>query len=148
MKIDSDVKCHNGFSCQRARPLASTSILARCNRETVIITSGVSRPFPRLGRRLASMIPEARFVPLESNNHLLMKGEPAWPRFVEEVRRFLGCEIASPLSTAQTSGIRTCPTCGRIFTDESLNYCLDDGTRLAVSTDNASTQILRTLSDM
>jgi hypothetical protein len=97
------------------------------------------------------MIPEARFVPLESNNHLLMKGEPAWARFVEEVRRFLGCEIESPLSAAQTSGIKTCPRCGRIFTDASLNYCLDDGTRLAVSaTDDASTQILPTrfLSDM
>lgn len=42
------------------------------------------------GRRLASMIPRAKFVPLESRNHLLMDHEPAWTVFVEEVRRFLG----------------------------------------------------------
>ena len=41
------------------------------------------------GRRIASMIPGARFVPLESANHLLMEDEPAWPRFLEEVRQFL-----------------------------------------------------------
>jgi hypothetical protein len=38
---------------------------------------------------MASMIPDARFVPLESTNHLLLENEPAWPRFVSEVRNFL-----------------------------------------------------------
>jgi len=41
------------------------------------------------GRKLATLIPEARFVPLESKNHILLESEPAWTRFVEEVRRFL-----------------------------------------------------------
>jgi pimeloyl-ACP methyl ester carboxylesterase/DNA-binding CsgD family transcriptional regulator len=41
------------------------------------------------GRRVARGIPGARFVPLESNNHILLRDEPAWRRFVDEVRDFL-----------------------------------------------------------
>jgi len=41
------------------------------------------------GRKLAAMIPGARFVPLESPNHILLEHEPAWARFVDEVHRFL-----------------------------------------------------------
>ncbi|MDP6344403.1 MAG: alpha/beta fold hydrolase, partial [Alphaproteobacteria bacterium] len=41
------------------------------------------------GRRLAAMIPNARFVPLEGANHLILEDEPAWPRFLNEVRNFL-----------------------------------------------------------
>jgi pimeloyl-ACP methyl ester carboxylesterase/DNA-binding SARP family transcriptional activator len=43
----------------------------------------------REGRLLASLIPDSRFVSLDSNNHLLLADEPAWPRFVEEMDRFL-----------------------------------------------------------
>jgi pimeloyl-ACP methyl ester carboxylesterase/DNA-binding CsgD family transcriptional regulator len=42
------------------------------------------------GRRLATLIPSARFVPLESRNHVLLKDEPAWPRFLQEFRAFVG----------------------------------------------------------
>jgi pimeloyl-ACP methyl ester carboxylesterase len=42
------------------------------------------------GRMLASLIPGARFVPLESRNHVLLEHEPAWTRFLAEVRGFLG----------------------------------------------------------
>jgi class 3 adenylate cyclase/pimeloyl-ACP methyl ester carboxylesterase len=42
------------------------------------------------GRKMAAMIPGARFVPLEGSNHLLIESEPAWPRFLAEVRSFLG----------------------------------------------------------
>jgi pimeloyl-ACP methyl ester carboxylesterase/DNA-binding CsgD family transcriptional regulator len=41
------------------------------------------------GRELAARIAGARFVLLESRNHVLMEGEPAWERFVAEVREFL-----------------------------------------------------------
>jgi pimeloyl-ACP methyl ester carboxylesterase/DNA-binding winged helix-turn-helix (wHTH) protein len=41
------------------------------------------------GRKLAALIPGARFVPLEGRNHVLLESEPAWPRFVEQVRSFL-----------------------------------------------------------
>lgn len=41
-------------------------------------------------RRLAAQIPGSRFVPLESDDHLLLETDPAWPRFVHEIERFLG----------------------------------------------------------
>ena len=41
------------------------------------------------GRRLASLLPDARFVTLESDNHILQEGEPAWEAFLAEVRAFL-----------------------------------------------------------
>ena len=41
------------------------------------------------GRLLASLIPGARFVPIESRNHLLLENEPGWRRWLEEVRAFL-----------------------------------------------------------
>jgi serine/threonine protein kinase/pimeloyl-ACP methyl ester carboxylesterase/tetratricopeptide (TPR) repeat protein len=42
------------------------------------------------GRRLAALIQGSRFVPLDSNNHILLRTESAWQRFLKEVRNFLG----------------------------------------------------------
>jgi ATP/maltotriose-dependent transcriptional regulator MalT len=42
------------------------------------------------GRLLATLIPRARFVALESRNHILLADEPAWTQFQAELRRFLG----------------------------------------------------------
>lgn len=41
------------------------------------------------GRLMASHIPGAQFIALDSRNHLLMENEPAWPLLVEEVTTFL-----------------------------------------------------------
>lgn len=41
------------------------------------------------GRLLASMIPTARFITLDSKNHILLENEPAWEHFLSEVRAFL-----------------------------------------------------------
>jgi DNA-binding winged helix-turn-helix (wHTH) protein/alpha-beta hydrolase superfamily lysophospholipase len=41
------------------------------------------------GRRIAAAIPGARFVELDSFNHVIVENEPAWPRFLEELERFL-----------------------------------------------------------
>jgi pimeloyl-ACP methyl ester carboxylesterase/DNA-binding CsgD family transcriptional regulator len=40
-------------------------------------------------RHLASNIAGARLVPLDSDNHIVLEHESAWPVFVDEVRRFL-----------------------------------------------------------
>jgi RNA polymerase sigma factor (sigma-70 family) len=42
------------------------------------------------GRRLASLLPDARFVTLETENHILQEAEPAWEAFLSGVRAFLG----------------------------------------------------------
>jgi pimeloyl-ACP methyl ester carboxylesterase/DNA-binding CsgD family transcriptional regulator len=49
------------------------------------------------GRMLATLIPGARFVPLESPNHILLADEPAWQQFRAELHAFLGT-TATPLA--------------------------------------------------
>jgi pimeloyl-ACP methyl ester carboxylesterase len=44
---------------------------------------------PEEGRIVATEIPNARFVPLASGNHLLLAEEPAWKLFREELASFL-----------------------------------------------------------
>jgi pimeloyl-ACP methyl ester carboxylesterase len=41
------------------------------------------------GRRIAAGIPGSRFVTLDSPNHLLLEGEPSWPRLRDAIRNFL-----------------------------------------------------------
>jgi class 3 adenylate cyclase/pimeloyl-ACP methyl ester carboxylesterase len=57
------------------------TLVLHCRSDTTV-------PFDE-GRRMAAMIPGARFVPLEGRNHLILEDEPAWPRFLQEVREFL-----------------------------------------------------------
>jgi len=38
---------------------------------------------------MASLIPGARFVPLDGRNHILVENEPAWGQLVAELRAFL-----------------------------------------------------------
>jgi pimeloyl-ACP methyl ester carboxylesterase len=45
---------------------------------------------PEEGRILAAEIPNAKFVPLASGNHLLLGEEAAWKIFRDEVEAFLG----------------------------------------------------------
>jgi len=52
------------------------------------------------GRLLAALIPDARFVALESRNHILLEQEPAWKRFLSEVRSFLGVGLDGPEPSA------------------------------------------------
>ena len=55
------------------------------------------------GRELAAAIPNARFVLLESKNHILLESEPAWPRFVQAVFGFLGTlDTATPQGAFST----------------------------------------------
>ena len=44
------------------------------------------------GRRLAAAIPNARFVPLEGKNHILLANEKAWQTFRIELRNFLAAD--------------------------------------------------------
>jgi pimeloyl-ACP methyl ester carboxylesterase/DNA-binding CsgD family transcriptional regulator len=55
------------------------------------------------GRRLASLLPDARFVTLESDNHILQEGEPAWDVFLSELRAFLGEGERAPTVPADLS---------------------------------------------
>ena len=54
------------------------------------------------GRLLATLIPGARFVALESRNHILLADEPAWTQFRAELRNFLGpAEVSTPADASR-----------------------------------------------
>jgi pimeloyl-ACP methyl ester carboxylesterase/DNA-binding CsgD family transcriptional regulator len=82
-----------------------TDLAARVTVPTLVLHAREDAIVPfEEGRLLAALIPGARFVPLESKNHVLLEDEPAWPRFLAEVRRFLGVP-ASGLDTAPFPGL-------------------------------------------
>jgi pimeloyl-ACP methyl ester carboxylesterase/DNA-binding CsgD family transcriptional regulator len=66
--------------------------------------------------KAAGQIPDARLVELDSANHILLAGEPAWATFLAEVRAFLGpdrwaddggaAKPAEPLSSRELDVLR------------------------------------------
>jgi DNA-binding SARP family transcriptional activator/pimeloyl-ACP methyl ester carboxylesterase len=65
-------------------------LLAEVKVPTLILHSrGDARVKFTEGQELAAGIKGAKFVPLNSNNHLLLETEPAWGEFLAEVRAFL-----------------------------------------------------------
>lgn len=64
--------------------------LARIRVPTLVVHSRGDTVVPmKDGIELAAGIPGARFVPLESDNHVLLGREPAWQRFDQELGNFL-----------------------------------------------------------
>jgi pimeloyl-ACP methyl ester carboxylesterase/DNA-binding CsgD family transcriptional regulator len=55
------------------------------------------------GRLLASLLPDARFVTLEGENHILQEDEPAWAAFLAELRAFLGDVEPEPADISELS---------------------------------------------
>jgi pimeloyl-ACP methyl ester carboxylesterase/DNA-binding CsgD family transcriptional regulator len=70
------------------RAVRVPTLIAHC-REDVVVPLGA-------GRQLATEIPGAQFVELESRNHVLLEGEPAWRRFCDAITDFLGVAPAAP----------------------------------------------------
>jgi pimeloyl-ACP methyl ester carboxylesterase/DNA-binding CsgD family transcriptional regulator len=68
----------------------------------VLHARGDARVPPGEGRLLSSLIPDARFVELESDNHVLLDDEPAWPAFTAAVARFL--DVPEPAEPAPPTG--------------------------------------------
>ena len=66
-------------------------LLPRVSASTLILhcRDDLVAPFEE-GRRMAALIPNARFLPLEGKNHLPQEGDPCWERLIAEVRGFLG----------------------------------------------------------
>jgi DNA-binding NarL/FixJ family response regulator len=53
----------------------------------------------REGRLLAAQIAGAEFVELDSENHILLREEPAWARFQEVVLDFMGLQTSPSFDT-------------------------------------------------
>jgi pimeloyl-ACP methyl ester carboxylesterase len=67
-----------------------TSLLPQVRVPTLVMHARHDARVPfESGRRLAAGIPGARLVALESENHVLLESEPAFARFLEEMRAFL-----------------------------------------------------------
>jgi pimeloyl-ACP methyl ester carboxylesterase len=89
---------------QRTSSSAEMAARIRAARDDIDVTTiakGVSAPALVLhvrddavvpfaeGRRMATLVPGARFVPLEGRNHIVLADEPAWPAFLGELQGFL-----------------------------------------------------------
>jgi pimeloyl-ACP methyl ester carboxylesterase/DNA-binding CsgD family transcriptional regulator len=82
--------------------------LARQVRAPTLVTHShgdAAVPFDQ-GRLIASLIPDARLVPLDSVNHLLLPDEPAWQVFLAELRAFTGRTDVAPPAPIQELSIR------------------------------------------
>lgn len=68
-------------------------LLPRVQARTLVLHPDKDEVIPVAeGKRLAREIPGARFVPLDSRNHVLLEHEPAWQHFKEAVLEFTGLE--------------------------------------------------------
>jgi pimeloyl-ACP methyl ester carboxylesterase/DNA-binding CsgD family transcriptional regulator len=86
------------------------------------------------GRSLAALIPGARFVPLESRNHILVEGELAWQQLVAELDDFLPATASAPRDATPTFIDDLTPREAQVL--ELIAQGLDNatiGTRLGIS---------------
>ncbi len=71
-----------------------SSLLLQVHVPTLVLHSRGDAVVPfECGRELAMAIPDARFVPLDSRNHVILDHEPAWDRFRSEIEEFLSAEV-------------------------------------------------------
>jgi DNA-binding winged helix-turn-helix (wHTH) protein/pimeloyl-ACP methyl ester carboxylesterase len=67
-----------------------TEVAGTITAPTLVLHARHDRRVPlEQGQLFADLIPGARFVALESHNHILLGSEPAWQTFLDEVDRFL-----------------------------------------------------------
>jgi len=86
------------------RDIDVLDLLPRISVPTLILHSREDDVVPfDAGRQLAALIPGARFVALEGRNHIILENEPAWAKFLYEVRRFVGVKEDSQQLTRKTA---------------------------------------------
>jgi DNA-binding NarL/FixJ family response regulator len=76
-------------ACVRRRSSRTSAAIAWCR--------------SRRARALAAGIPGARFLPLDGRNHVALADEPAWRRFIEAVRAFVGRPDPEPAAAEELS---------------------------------------------
>jgi pimeloyl-ACP methyl ester carboxylesterase/DNA-binding CsgD family transcriptional regulator len=87
-----DARNHDDVTHEAAR-IASPTLVLHARDDALA-------PFSE-GRLLATLIPGARFVALQSRNHILLADDPAWERFRAELNAFLG---PAPATTSDSLG--------------------------------------------
>jgi pimeloyl-ACP methyl ester carboxylesterase/DNA-binding SARP family transcriptional activator len=82
-----------------------SALLHQVTTPTLVLHARGDQMVPhRCGRGISEAIPGARFITLESSNHLLLAHEPAFVRLLDEVRRFTVTD-RQPSAPAKTSDI-------------------------------------------
>ncbi|MFL6729853.1 MAG: alpha/beta fold hydrolase [Sphingomicrobium sp.] len=72
-------------------------LLAQVQAPTLVFHSREDQAVPfAQGEELATGIPGAGFIPLESKNHIMVESEPAWAMFADLTRDFLDGEGTAP----------------------------------------------------
>lgn len=94
-------------AAETLRQMQGIDVVARCAEvrvPTLVVScrGDLRVPFEQ-GAMLAAAIPAARFVPLESANHVLLPDEPAWAVFHAALAAFLG--EPPPLPAAREGGL-------------------------------------------
>jgi pimeloyl-ACP methyl ester carboxylesterase/DNA-binding CsgD family transcriptional regulator len=92
----------------KARGAVDVAVTApKVGARTLVIHARGDRVVPvEEGRLLATLIPDARLVVLDSANHILLADEPAWEHFVSAFRGFLGLSGApAPAPSASAAGL-------------------------------------------
>lgn len=70
-------------------------LLAQVKVPTLVLHARYDQRIPlTCGRELATEIPNAQLVTLESQNHIILEDEPAWAVCMDEIRRFLARQRA------------------------------------------------------
>jgi len=93
------------------------------------------------GRKIAGLIPGARFVPLESRNHILLDTEHAWPQFTAALEDFLP---PAPIGSASTGALLDSLTARENQVLELVAQGLDNdtiGKRLGISEKTVRNQV-------
>lgn len=93
---------------QSYNPVNVTALASEVHCPTLILHAkhDAAVPFEE-GRLCATHIPNARLVPIDSKNHLLLSSEPAWEQFWREFYQFLGISEAyvEPIAQAVSDSI-------------------------------------------
>jgi pimeloyl-ACP methyl ester carboxylesterase/DNA-binding CsgD family transcriptional regulator len=84
-----------------------TELAPRVVAPTLVVHARDDRVVPfEEGRLLATLIPGARLVTVESCNHILLPDEPAWAEFLAEFHDFLGTPHIAPPAIAHDLSAR------------------------------------------
>jgi pimeloyl-ACP methyl ester carboxylesterase/DNA-binding CsgD family transcriptional regulator len=99
----------NAYAARLARAEADTrNLLPQIGLPTLVLHSrGDQATEFKKGRYLAAHIPGARFVTLDSDNHIVLGDEPAWPVFVREVEAFLAPDREAATTTGSADSLST-----------------------------------------
>ncbi|MCB0191761.1 MAG: alpha/beta fold hydrolase [Anaerolineae bacterium] len=96
---ENALRLANSFNMLDARPLAP---LVQTPTLILHAMGDIEIPLSE-GKLAAELMPNAKLVPLQSNNHILLEHEPAWGQFLAHIDAFLGTGSSTATATANAA---------------------------------------------